>query len=90
MDEDIDMKQQYQIKNLVCPTNDFDAVNENYVDQKVYDYVPISDLDNETIVTTNKNNNFNGNNITGIESVYVNKNPKHDSELANKICRSRD
>ena len=59
-------------------------MNKNYVDQKVYDYVPTSELDNETIVRTNKNNNFSGNTITGIETVYVHRNPIYDSELASK------
>lgn len=84
MEEDIDMKQQYKMKNLPTPTNEFDAVNKQYVDQKSYDYVPISEYDNTTIVRTNKNNNFNGNTIQGCESIYVNRDPQYDLELTTK------
>ena len=35
MEEDIDMKQKFKIKNLIDPTNDFDAVNKGYIDNKI-------------------------------------------------------
>ena len=33
MEEDIDMKQKFKIKNLADPTNDFDAANKSYTDK---------------------------------------------------------
>ena len=35
MEEDIDMKQKFKIKNLVDPTNDFDAANKSYIDKNI-------------------------------------------------------
>ena len=35
MEEDIDMKQKFKIKNLVDPTNDFGAANKAYIDKNI-------------------------------------------------------
>ena len=84
MVEDIDMKNQFKIKNLPNPTNLQDPATKFYVDSKTNKLVSISELDNNSIVRNNKNNNFNGNTITGLESVYVNRDPQYDLELTKK------
>ena len=84
MEEDIDMKYQFKIKNLPNPTNLQDPATKFYVDSKTSNLVPNSELDNNSIVRNNKNNNFNGNTITGLESVYVNRDPQYDLELTTK------
>ena len=84
MEEDIDMKNQFKIKNLPNPTNLQDPATKHYVDSKTNNLVSISELDNNSIVRNNKNNNFNGNTITGLESVYVNRDPNFPLELSTK------
>ena len=84
MEEDIDMKNQFKIKNLPNPSNLQDPTTKYYVDSKTNNFVPISELDNNSIVRNNKNNNFNGNTITGLESIYVNRDPQYDLELTTK------
>ena len=84
LEEDIDMKNQFKILNLPNPTLLQDPATKYYVDNKTLDLVPNSEFDNTTIVRTNKNNNFNGNTITGCESVYVNRDPQYDLELSTK------
>ena len=84
LEEDIDMKNQFKILNLPNPTLPQDPATKYYVDNKTVDLVPNSEFDNTTIVRTNKNNNFNGNTITGCESVYVNRDPQYDLELSTK------
>ena len=84
LEEGIEMNQQFKIKYLPDPANDFDAVNRNYADQISYDNVPIDELDNSSIVRKNKNNNFNGNTIRGCEKVYVDREPIYDLELTTK------
>ena len=84
LEEDIDMKNQFKILNLPNPTLLQDPATKYYVDNKTVDLVPNSEFDNTTIVRTNKNNNFNGNTITGCESVYVNRDPQYDLELSTK------
>ena len=84
MEEDIDMKNQFKIKNLPNPTNLQDPATKFYVDSKTNNLVPISELDNNSIVRNIKNNNFKGNTITGLESIYVNRDPQYDLELTTK------
>ena len=84
LEEDIDMKNQFKILNLPNPTLLQDPTTKYYVDNKTVDLVPNSEFDNTTIVRTNKNNNFNGNTITGCESVYVNRDPQYELELSTK------
>ena len=61
MEEDIDMKQQYKIKDLLDPINDFDAVNKKYVDESTLliiptyepltnDYVSLKNLESGKII----------------------------------------
>ena len=50
MEEDIDMKNQFKIKNLPNPTNLQDPATKFYVDSKTKNLVPNSELDNNSIV----------------------------------------
>ena len=84
MEEDIDMKNQFKLKNLPNPTNLQDPTTKYYVDSKTNNLVPIGELDNNSIVRKNKNNNFNRNTITELESVYVNRDPNFSLELSTK------
>ena len=84
LEEDIDMKKQFKIKNLPNPTLLQASATKYYVDNKKVELVPNSEFDNTTIVRTNKNINFNGNTILGCESVYVNTDPEYDLELSTK------
>ena len=78
------MKNQFKILNLPNPTLLQDPATKYYVDNKTLDLVPNSEFDNTTIVRTNKKNKFNGNTITGCESVYVNRDPQYDLEVSTK------
>ena len=75
IEEDIDMKNTFKIKNLPDPTLPQDPTTKIYVD---------TELDDSTIVRTNKINDFNGNKIINCESIRVNRDPESDLELATK------
>ena len=84
LEEDIDMKNQFKILNLPNPTFLQDPVTKLYVDNKTLVLVPNSEFDITTIERTKKNNNVNGNTISGCESVYVNRDAQYDLELSTK------
>ena len=84
MEEDIDMENQFKIKNLSNPTNLQNLATKSSVASKTDNLVPISELDNNSIVRNNKINNFNGNTTTGLESVYANRDPNFPLELSTK------
>ena len=81
MEEDIDMKNQFYIKNLPNPINSNDCMNKIYADTN---YLKISNYDNNSIVRIDKNMNFNSTTFTGFDSIYVNRDPIYDTELATK------
>ncbi len=68
IEEDIDMKQQFKLKNLPNPTDDFDAVNKMYVDDKTI-------LVDNTLVRNNRDNDMGNNRITGVNMMYVARDP---------------
>ena len=85
MEEDIDMKNQFKIKKPSNPTNLQDpATKKIYVDSKTNNLVEICELDKNSNVTNNKNSNFNGNTITGLESAYVYRAPNFPLKLSTK------
>ena len=64
LEEDIDMKNQYYIKNLPNPINSNDCMNKIYADTN---YLKISNYDNNSIVRNNTNTNFNNNHFNRIK-----------------------
>ena len=56
MEENINMRNQYYIKNLPNPIDLDDAVNKRYTNSN---YLKITDFDNSSIVRNNTNTNFN-------------------------------
>ena len=40
-------------------------------------YLKITDYDNNSIVRNNRNTNFNNNTFTGLDSIYVNRDPTY-------------
>ena len=71
----------YYIKNLPNPINSNDAISKRYADTN---YLKISDYDNNSIVRNDRNMNFNSTTFTGLESIYVNRDPIYDTELCYK------
>ena len=85
MEENINMKNQYYIKNLPNPINLTDATNKKYVDDKTINFVTNDNFDNNSIVRTNKDNDFKNNKIINLDSISTNRAPILDSEVANKL-----
>ena len=81
MEENIDMKNKYYIKNLPNPIELDDGMNKRYADTN---YLKISNYDNNSIVRNDRNMNFNSVTFTGLDSIYVNRDPLYDTELATK------
>ena len=75
IEEDIDLKNQYKIKNLIDPLNLHDACNKNYVDNSI---------DEISLIRNNKNNDFGNYNLTNINSVTLNNQPINDNEVVTK------
>ena len=76
IEEDIDLKTQFKIKNLPDPTEIFDACNKNYVDAKFND---------STIVKNDVHIDLNDRNITNARFIQVNQLPQIDSHLTAKL-----
>ena len=81
MEEDIDMKNQYRIKNHPTPNNLDDCVSKRFTDSN---YVKITDFDANSIVR-NRNMNFNSVTFTDLDSIYVNRDPSFDLEPSTKF-----
>ena len=56
-------------------------MNKRYADTN---YLKISNYDNNSIVRNDRNMNFNSTTFTGLDSIYVNRDPLYDTELATK------
>ena len=79
MEENINMRNQYYIKNLPNPINLDDGMNKRYADTN---YLKITDYDNESIVRNNTHTNFNNNTLIGLNSIYLNKDPEFDLQVS--------
>ena len=82
IEENIDLKNQFKIKNLPNPINLQDPATNYYVDNKTNNIV--NEIDNNTIVRNNKNTNFNNITFTILESIYVNRDPNFPLEVSTK------
>ena len=76
IEEDIDSKNQYKIKNLIDPINLHDACNKKYVDNSI---------DEISLIRNNKNNDFGNYNLTNINSITLNNQPINDNEVVTKL-----
>ena len=75
IEEDIDLKNQYKIKNLPDPINVRDACNKNYVDTLFND---------SSLIKNNKDNDFGNYNLSNINSTTLNKQAENDNEVITK------
>ena len=76
IEEDIDLKNQYKIKNLPDPTNIQDAWSKNYVDNLFND---------PSILKNNAHIDLNDRKITNARFIQVNQLPQTDSHLTAKL-----
>ena len=76
IEEDIDLKNQYRIKNLPDPISIREAASKNYVDNL---------FNNPSILKNNTQKNLNDRNITNARFIQVNQLPQIDSHLAAKL-----
>ena len=63
IEEDIDLKNQYRIKNLPDPIHIRGAASKNFVDREI---------DQPSLIRINKNNDFGNYNLTNINSITLN------------------
>ena len=75
IEEDIDLKNQYRIKNLPDPISIREAASKNYVDNAI---------DESSLARNNQDNDFNNNNLTKINSITLNKQAENDNEVITK------
>ena len=76
IEEDIDLKNQYRIKNLQDPTEIQDACSKNYVDNLIND---------PSIMKNTEHFDLNDRNITDARFIQVNQLPQIDSHLTAKL-----
>ena len=75
IEEDINLKNQYRIKNLPDPLSIAEACSKNYVDNS---------KDESSLVRNNQDNDFNNNNLTNINSITLNRQAENDNEVITK------
>ena len=75
IEEDIDLKNQYRIKNLPDPINITEACNKNFLDNAI---------DEVSLIRNNKDNDFGNYNLTNINSISLNKQAENDKEVITK------
>ena len=76
IEKDIDLKNQYRIKNLPDPISIREAASKNYVDNKFND---------PSIIRNNAHIDLNDRNITNARFIQVNQLPQIDSHLTAKL-----
>ena len=76
IEEDIDLKNQYRIKNFPDPTSIREAASKNYVDYLFND---------PSIVKNNAHIDLNDRNFTNARFIQVNQSPQIDSHLTAKL-----
>ena len=72
IEEDIDLKNQYRIKNLPDPISNTEACSRNYVDNSI---------DKVSLVRNNQDNDFNNNNLANIHSITLNNQAVNDNQV---------
>ncbi len=75
IEEDIDLKNQFRIKNLPDPLSITEACNKNYVNNTITEL---------SLVRNNKDNDFGNYNLTNINSITLNKQAENDNEVITK------
>ena len=81
IEEDIDLKNQYRIKNLPDPTNIQDACTKHYADNLFND---------PSIIKTSAHIDLNDRNITNARFIQVNQLPQINSHLTAKLYVGRE
>ena len=76
IEEDIDLKNRYRIKNLPDPVSERDPVSRNYVDNKFND---------PSIIKNSEHIDLNDRNITNARFIQINQLPQIDSHLTAKL-----
>ena len=78
IEEDIDLKNQYRIKDLPDPISIREVASKNYVDNSI---------DKSSLVRNNRDNDFGNYNLTNINSITLNKQAENDNEVITKgLC----
>ena len=77
IEEDIDLKNQYRIKNLPNPVSIWEAVSKQYVDNK---------FDDPSIIKNTAHVDFNDKNLDNVRFVKVNSMPAVGEHLTAKYC----
>ena len=75
MKKNIDLKNQFRIKNLPDLISIGEAVSKNYVDNAI---------DESSLVRNNQDNDFNNNNLTNINSITLNTQAVNDNHVITK------
>ena len=75
IEEDLDIKNQYGIKNLPNPTNLQDACSKNYVDNAINEI---------SLVRNNRDNDFGNYNLANINSITLNTQAVNDNQVITK------
>ena len=76
IEEDINMKNQFKVKNLPCPQQNSDAVCKSYVDNL---------FNGSSIIKNTAHIDLNDRNITNARFIQVNQLPQIDSHLTAKL-----
>ena len=75
IEEDIDLQNQYRIKNIPNPLSITEACSKNYVDNTINEV---------SLVRNNRDNHFGNHNLTNINSITLNKQAENDNEVITK------